>query len=254
MADWISPVTEAELARLVVVSPHFDDAVMGAGLLLAAHPGATVVTVMGGPPDRYPSPPTEWDARGGFRAGDDIISLRRAEDLAALTKLGAVAQWREFVDHQYFSEGGGPFTPEEVAADLEDVLGALAPTAVLFPFGLVNPDHDLVHRAMRLLLQRLEDISWFCYEDAGYCNLPGMLAWRLASLFSQRTWWPTPAILPTSTDQERKVEALRCYRSQWVPLCEDHRLAERLAAPAPEQFWRLAPPPAGWEAMADVPG
>jgi hypothetical protein len=24
-----------------------------------------------------------------------------------------------------------------------------------------------------------------------------------------------------------------------------------LAAPAPEQFWRLAPPPAGWERLAD---
>ena len=27
-------------------------------------------------------------------------------------------------------------------------------------------------------------------------------------------------------------------------------ISGKLAAPAPEQFWRLAPPPAGWEGLA----
>ena len=48
MRDFARPVTE-ELRRLVVVSPHFDDAVLGCGQLLSAHAGATVVTVLGGP-------------------------------------------------------------------------------------------------------------------------------------------------------------------------------------------------------------
>jgi hypothetical protein len=26
----------------------------------------------------------------------------------------------------------------------------------------------------------------------------------------------------------------------------------KLDAPAPEQYWRLAPPPAGWEALTDM--
>ena len=35
-------------ARVLVFSPHFDDAAMGAGHLLLAHPGATVCTVFAG--------------------------------------------------------------------------------------------------------------------------------------------------------------------------------------------------------------
>ena len=71
------------LDRVVVCSPHFDDAALGAAHLLIAHPGSTVVTVFGGRPARYPDPPTEWDALGGFRAGHDVVGLRREEDRAA---------------------------------------------------------------------------------------------------------------------------------------------------------------------------
>ena len=36
--------------RVVVFSPHFDDAAMGAGHFLLAHPGATVCTALGSAP------------------------------------------------------------------------------------------------------------------------------------------------------------------------------------------------------------
>jgi hypothetical protein len=43
--------------------------VLGCGHLLAAHPGATVLTVFAGAPDRYPDPMTRWDnSRGSRRA------------------------------------------------------------------------------------------------------------------------------------------------------------------------------------------
>ena len=56
-ADWADLPDASSLARVVVLSPHFDDAVQGAGLLLARHPGSTVVTVFAGPPPEYPDPP-----------------------------------------------------------------------------------------------------------------------------------------------------------------------------------------------------
>src|SRR4029453_18976098 len=94
-SDWVTTPT-SELDRIVVVSPHFDDAVMGTGYLLAGHPGTTVVTVFGGRPPAYPDPPSDWDALGGFRAGDDVVALRRDEDSAALGVLDAVPHWLEF--------------------------------------------------------------------------------------------------------------------------------------------------------------
>ena len=35
------------------------------------------------------------------------------------------------------------------------------------------------------------------------------------------------------------------------PLEQDHALSARMEGRVPEQFWRLAPPPAGWEGLAD---
>jgi hypothetical protein len=51
--------------------------------------------------------------------------------------------------------------------------------------------------------------------------------------------------------ETRKQAAIACYPSQLLALEDDWAISAKLAAPAPEQFWRLAPPPAGWERLAD---
>lgn len=249
--EWADLPTEDELARIVVVSPHFDDAVQGAGLLLARHPGTVVLTVFAGKPPAYPDPVSEWDTLGGFRAGDDVVALRREEDVAALGVLAAIPHWLELADHQYL-EPAERATPAAVAPLVLDALRELAPTAVFFPFGLGNPDHDVTHRACRLLLDELPEVAWHCYEDAGYRHLPGLLAWRISVLF-RAGWWPTPAVVPIDDDLDRRRRALLEYRSQIPPLRRDHLLDERLAANLGEQHWRLARPPAGWEAMTELP-
>lgn len=251
-SEWADDPHGGALDRIVVVSPHFDDAVQGAGLLLARHPGSTVLTLFAGPPPAYPDPPSEWDALGGFRTGDDVVALRREEDVAALAVLGAIPRWLDQADHQYL-DPSERVTPELLAPLLRDALRELAPTAVFVPFGLGNPDHDVTHRAARLLLDELSEPAWYCYEDAGYKHIPGLLAWRISGLF-RAGWWPTPALVPLDDDLERKREALLAYASQLPPLRRDHLLDERLDANVPEQHWRLARPPAGWEAMTDLPG
>ena len=180
MGDLITAASVGELARIVVVSPHFDDAVQGAGYLLAGHPGTTVVTVFGGRPPTYPEPPSEWDALGGFRSGDDVVALRREEDAAALAVVGAGHVWLEFPDHQYLSPDERP-SAADVSAALRAALDAIDPTAVFVPFGLGNPDHDVTHQAARPLMDERGDRAWFCYEDAGYCHIPGLLAWRVST-------------------------------------------------------------------------
>lgn len=251
-AEWADAPGPNELQRIVVVSPHFDDAVQGAGLLLARHPGATVLTVFAGPPAAYPEPPSEWDALGGFASGDDVVALRRDEDTAALAALGAVPRWLEFADHQYVAEDERA-TPEVIATALWPALSELAPTAIFVPFGLGNPDHDVTHRAVRLLLDEMPDVAWYCYEDAGYKHIPGLLAWRISALF-RAGWWPTPALVPLDTDLGRKRDALLAYASQIPPLRRDHLLDERLDANVPEQHWRLARHPAGWDGLIELPG
>jgi len=242
-------VDPAVFARIVVVSPHFDDAAMGAGHLIASYHNTTVVTVLGGRPPAYPAEPTEWDALGGFVAGDDVVGVRREEDVKAMAVLESGYEWLDFPDHQYLEPADRP-TPADVAPVLAETIAGLDPTAVFFPMGLANPDHDMVHAACLLVRAGQPDREWFCYEDHGYKHLPGLLAWRVAKLLRSHPW-PTPAIVPHVPDEERKRRAIWCYTSQIPPLERDHALTARVAGRVPEQFWRLAPPPRGWEALSE---
>jgi len=245
-------VGEDELARIVVVSPHFDDAALGASHLLTrfAEPGrCTVITVLGGRPPAYPDEPTDWDAAGGFKSGDDVVAVRREEDRAAMAVLGAEPVWLDFADHQYLAKGERP-TAEVVAPVLEAAILATGATATFLPMGLANPDHVMTHDAGRIVLARHPELAWFGYEDHGYKHIPGILAWRVAKMF-RAGLWPTPAMVPLDIDAGRKRKAISCYTSQIGPLERDHALSERLAANVPEQMWRLAPPPSGWERLID---
>jgi LmbE family N-acetylglucosaminyl deacetylase len=240
-------VPDALLERIVVVSPHLDDAVLGCGGLLAAHPGATVITVYAGAPDPYPDPPTAWDALAGFGPGDDVLACRREEDRRALDVLGATPVWLDFVEHQYLDrpEWVGP---ERTVDPLEAVVRAADPTAVFVPFGLANPDHGFTHDAARVVRERVPEPAWFCFEDMGYQHIPGLLAWRVSQLFRAGIW-PTPTAPRVEAGGERKRAALVHYASQLQALEADWQLGAKLDAPAPEQFWRLEPPPAGWERL-----
>ncbi len=241
------------LRRIAVVSPHFDDAAMGTGHLLLTYPGSTVITVLAGEPPSYPDGVSPWDMAGGFKQGDDVVAARRREDLAAMAALSAEHVWLDFPDHQYLPVEKRP-TPDEVAPALERAITASGASAVFLPMGIANPDHVLSHDAgllARVAIGRGTTApAWFCYEDQGYKHLPGLLAWRVSKLFHAGLW-PTPAIVPVQLDAERKTAALMEYASQIPPLEQDHLLRERIEGNVPEQYWRLAPPPPGWEGLSD---
>jgi LmbE family N-acetylglucosaminyl deacetylase len=247
MRQWGLP-DPGELDAIVIVSPHLDDAVLGCGRLMAAHPGVTVVTLYAGAPPTYPDPMTHWDTLAGFGPGDDVLARRRDEDAAALAHLGATPIWLDFVEHQYLPrpEWVGP---EATVDRLEAVLRELAPSAVLVPFGLANPDHVAAHDAGMVVRERYGDPSWLCYEDSGYKHIPGMLAWRVARLFRNGVW-PTPVAVDVDGHEAAKRTALDCYASQLLALEADWQVGPKLVAP--EQLWRLAPPPPGWEGLTDA--
>ncbi len=245
---------DGALDRIMVVSPHFDDAALGAAHLLNSHPGSTVVTVLAGRPPAYPDEVTDWDAAGGFVSGDDVVAVRREEDRAAMAAMAASPVWLEFSDHQYLSTEQR-YSPGDVAPALRRAVDEARPTAVFLPLGLANPDHGLTHDAGLLVREAMEGGPgaplWFGYEDAGYKHLPGLLAWRVAKLFRQ-SLWPTPAVVPVQPDMDAKRAAIACYTSQIGPLERDHLLSERLDGNVPEQYWRLDRPPSGWERLSSA--
>lgn len=164
--------------------------------------------------------------------------------------LGARPIWLDFCEHQYLARGQ-QITAGQLAPALYEALSQSHATAVFIPMGLANPDHATLHDAAMIVRSQLTTLAWFAYEDAGYCHLPGLLAWRVAKLFRSGIW-PTPAMVPQCPDTTRKRAAIECYASQLAPLRAEQDLAARLDACAPEQYWRLSAPPKGWEGLIDI--
>jgi LmbE family N-acetylglucosaminyl deacetylase len=223
----------ATLGKVLVVSPHLDDAVFGCGEFLAACPGCIVVTVFAGAPARYRKL-TEWDAAAGFSAGQDVMTARRQEDRRALAIVGALPLWLDFRDSQYQR----PPRAQTLAAALESALARHNPDTVVIPFGLFHYDHKLVHEAALITLKRCRRWAWFAYEDALYRRVPGLLQERLAALLSAGIT-ATPVAFELRGLKGRKRRAVRCYASQLHALTTQGRPGY-LDAFSPEVYWRLA--------------
>ncbi len=250
MRGWGLPEA-GELDRIVIVSPHLDDAVLGCGNFMAAHPGAFVVTVFAGNPPEYPTDPMrKWDVQSGLSPGDDVMEIRRHEDDAALDLLEATPVHLEFIEHSYLpgrSAGRARCAGRRAGPGARNVAPDAGDDSVRSRESRSRRD------APRCMLARERlgaEVSWWCYEDHGYKHIPGMLAWRVASLF-RRKLWPTPVCPPTDPSETKKQAAIACYPTQLLALEDDWAIRAKLAAPAPEQFWRLNPPPAGWERLSE---
>ena len=205
---------------LVAISPHLDDAVLGCAGLMAAHPGATVVTVTAGRPG--PHPLTDWDRTCGFADGDDVVGARRAEDKVALALLHADPVWLDFLDRQY-ADGKAP-DPVQVAAALRPIAGRAA--LIASPLGLMHPDHIAVATACALL----RPAGWVVYEDAIYRAHEGAAGAALAAM-RQTGVDLEPVDVP---DAPAKREAIAAYTSQVKGLA--HLLDD---AYRPERYWRV---------------
>ncbi|HEX3177028.1 MAG TPA: PIG-L family deacetylase [Methylomirabilota bacterium] len=217
---------------LAVISPHLDDAVLGCGALLAAMPGAIVITVFAGRPPAD-APLRAWDAAAGFSAGDDVIGIRRAEDAAALRCLGAEPLWLPFLDAQYEQ------TPsvDEVAEALDGVLCARGPATVCIPLGLFHSDHALAHAAALEVRARHRSWGWLAYEEPMYRRVPGALADRLEAL---RKADISAIPLPPRVATVEKRDAIACYASQLRALATPGRPGHADAL-AEERQWKLLP-------------
>ena len=223
---------EVTAAPIAVVSPHCDDAVFSCGRLLAAHPGAAVVTVLvGGPPPSAEI--TEWDRASGFDPGDDVVASRRDEDRRALALLGARPVWLAFHDGQYGRSPGA----DDVAGVLDTALDLTAATAIFVPLGLFHRDHRLTHEAALAVRARKPRWTWFLYADAIYRRVPGLVGERLDRLAADGLQ-ATPVDLGGG-DGERKRRAVRCYRSQLRALTTPGRPGYDDVFAA-EAYWRIA--------------
>jgi LmbE family N-acetylglucosaminyl deacetylase len=124
-------------SRIVVVSPHLDDAVLSLGATIASWVRAgndvSVLTVFAGDPNST-SEPSEWDARAGFGSAAEAARARREEDAAACRVLGARPVWLALSRDLPRAELSRCLSEELVDADLVLIPGSPC----------THADHELV--------------------------------------------------------------------------------------------------------------
>lgn len=219
-------------ARLLVFSPHLDDAVFSCGELIAAHAGSEALTVFASAPREHATL-TSWDAAAGFHSAGEAIARRWREDDEALSLLFAHPTRLAFCDSQY---NASP-SPQTLRDKLHQVLKHSAADTVLLPAGLFHSDHQLLHEALLALMHRHASKHWLMYEDALYRRIPGSLQQRLAAL-AQNEVRATPCDFPADRRlRDLKRQAVACYASQLHAL--QHAANGYADVYAQERYWLL---------------
>lgn len=202
-ARWLGLDRVEELGpRVVVLSPHLDDAIFSLGAAIASagkRSAVSVVTVFAGDPESD-EPAGVWDARAGFRTAGEAARRRRAEDQLACADVGARPVWLPFPDHQY-ARGADD---ELVWSAVEEAIAG-AETILVPAFPLQHDDH--------VRLRELVERHGVPNRRLGlYIEQPYAAAWT--SERPEGSWLPAAAALP---QRLAKLRACRRYASQ-LPL------------------------------------
>ena len=248
------------------LSPHFDDAILSCGGLIARQTAAgervVIANICAAAPDfsnLSPFARFQHDRWFDLNPDADPIVLRRAEDQAACAELGAEAVELSELDCIYRRNSAGewlyaneeslwgPLHPDDdttaLVAALEPLLSNLAPDAIYAP--LVVGNH-VDHQWVRAIAEGWAQDGWpvYFYEDYPYVEQVEML-WQALNLPISGQWLRLPQALD-SEQAQAKIAAIAHYASQNVVLFNNDMPARvkaqlaRAGAPAlAEILWRI---------------
>jgi len=156
----------------LLLSPHFDDAVLDCWSVLASERAVSVVNVCGGVP--APGRLTQWDAITGASDSAERTRERIAEDALALGRAAREPHNLPFLDAQYRVAGSDDPSLEELDGAISDAVATVA--RVHAPAGVgAHPDHLLTRRYGRMLARA--GIPVALYAELPYCVLHGWPHW-----------------------------------------------------------------------------
>lgn len=209
--------------KILVISPHFDDAVLSAGQFMSERSDAEVVTVFGGFPKKPEDVHTPYDKKCGFDNAEDAVTIRRLENDEATALLGATAINLEFPDEQY----GVKVELNKIIDSLQELVDNNDYEFIMGPLGLGHPDHILVTDAILRLNTELPIYLW---EDLPLRVVEPELVWPRLQSFG---FVLDNLINQTITNNiSHKIRSLTCYKSQIGTGILDPYLMY-----VPERFW-----------------
>jgi glycosyltransferase involved in cell wall biosynthesis/LmbE family N-acetylglucosaminyl deacetylase len=247
----------------VFISPHFDDAALSCGGLLAGladhHAKIELLTIFteDAPPDLTLSPVAK-EIHGLWGIQGQPFEARKKEETRLVEALNADYIWLGFLDVIY-RQADISFTHESLAVNVppeEDtaylaVRGALrqqlerfSNPVVFSPLGLGHhPDHLLVFKVVESLRPEFPEVTFFAYEDFPYA-IEADLSQRLAEMDQK----PKPLTINIAHTLAERARFIEFYQSQLSSLFDPgvstldavKSYAQRVGGPdSPrERYWR----------------
>lgn len=142
--------------KILLVSPHFDDAILSAGQFMADRPDTVVLTVFGGFPKNADEVHSPYDEKSGFKNAQEAVEARRWEDNMAVSMLKGTAIHLDFPDSQYGEHSSLP----NITSEIQRILDAGEYEGIYAPIGLDHPDHEIVTLAVTSLITDLPIVLW----------------------------------------------------------------------------------------------
>jgi LmbE family N-acetylglucosaminyl deacetylase len=226
---------------MLVLSPHFDDAVLSCWHLIDGGDDVRVVNVFTGSPPSG-APPGWWDEHTGAPDPAARVSERRGEDEAALAVAGLSAIELGFLDGQHRHE---KLAPAAVEDRLREIASEREPIAA--PMGLDRHEDHCVTRDAALAL-RGEGSEVILYADLPHACVHG---WPQLASDGAARW--REAVRSVGVDPEglrleahplapaalrRKEAALGHYRTQLAALAKMYESALDPEVLGYEAIWR----------------
>lgn len=254
---------EVGSSTFIVVSPHFDDAVLSTfGLLAHAH-SCKVINVFTHVPSGIQA--TDWDRDRGFSSAQDHMTARLAEERDVMASLRVDHQEVDLVPFEYVQSREQLTADERLAVldaiSLEWSASGVRPTVALpvgagrkysipervyhrlWPArrppggGAAHIDHVALTDSLLPELLRLE-IPVVLYEDLPYLwSGPGDQ--RCNTIIRGNGLSAQPRTI--SIDPESKADAVRHYASQLSALVQVPAETIQDVLPKTERFWELSP-------------
>lgn len=207
------------MKKVLVLSPHLDDAVLSAGQFIAGRKGnVDLLTIFSGIP-MSKGLITDYDKSCGFKTSKDAMVVRRQEDIQACAILNATPYHTDVLDSQYTKRQTGiiKILHKAVKADKYEL--------IVGPLGLVHPDHIAVSEA----LSHLGLPNLYLYEDLPHRVTHPETVWgRLKRFPNARLTFIGDGPIAD------KVRALWCYKSQM-----NRGDLNPYNLYVPERFWKV---------------
>jgi LmbE family N-acetylglucosaminyl deacetylase len=217
-------------------SPHLDDVVLSCGGFLRKNykKNQLVVNIFSGEYDGL----TKWDLSSGIK-NRKPIKIRKKEDQRALNLVKAEIVYLNFLDNLVFTDlkrSTRPFSDSsKITAQIFQIINKniLSIEAVFFPLDTFHPDHILISRIGRTVINKLKNrkIKIYFYEE-----FPHFIKNQFGSkgLFENYS----PVYFEVNREIYTKIKMIVLYKSQLLPLLRILYPKTKLKTNAIEDIWK----------------